>query len=398
MPPVKEEDAAALEELTCLSSNRFGGSILFATDEWFATADNLLSPVDPIWIDDKFTDCGKWMDGWETRRKRSLKGCTHDWCLIQLGLPGRIELIEVDTAYFTGNQAPRVSIQGAVHPTLPPSSSSSPLQKTLGTLGTCATQEEIESLSACLKPSEWSDLVPFSPLAPGYPHSRKQVFQVTTPASSPGMTHLRLNLYPDGGIARVRAYGTVTRDWCEDTTLQASPVDLAAATNGGRVIAYSDKHYGAPRNLIGPGRGVNMGDGWETARKPDRPARLSVNAAGLLVLPGSDFVILKLATSGRLTSLEIDTAHFKGNYPESCRVEGLYVADPPTDWTSKEVVWQEVLSRTALSADQQHFFANEDLVSGDRIVNYLRLTIMPDGGISRLRAHGIPCSAIKTTA
>jgi allantoicase len=102
------EDAALqarFAALTDLADGGLGGRPLFATDEWFATADNLLKSGPPRFDPEAFCEQGKVMDGWETRRRR-MPG--HDWCVLRLGLPGYIHGFDADTAFFTGNHTPQV--------------------------------------------------------------------------------------------------------------------------------------------------------------------------------------------------------------------------------------------------------------------------------------------------
>ena len=378
MTTTAAQASCAFTGLTDLASERFGGEILFATDEWFATANNLLKPDEPVFIEGKFTSYGKWMDGWETRRKR-IPG--HDWCIIKLGLPGVIKGIEVDTAFFTGNNAPRFSIQAACFDPETPLNAMQ-LETAVGTMGTCATDNDFKTVEA-FKTQEWTEVVPFHELGHGYPETRHNFFTVDLPNR---WTHIRLNIFPDGGVARLRIYGHVAIDW--SAVSSSSVIDLAAATNGGRAIGCSDSHYGEPRNLIGPGRGINMGDGWETARKAGRPAVLKLGSDGLLQVPGSDWAVLKLGCPGRISKVNIDTLHFKGNYPESCLIEGCSFPDDAEDiLQSKTANWITIVPRTKVTADNHHIFTTEENAS-QQPINYVRLTIYPDGGVSRLRCFG----------
>ncbi|CAK4085092.1 unnamed protein product [Aphanomyces euteiches] len=355
---------------TALTSLSKGGKILFATDEWFAAADNLLSPTPPVFIAEKFTDFGKWMDGWESRRKR-IPG--HDWCIIELGLRGKIVGIDVDTAFFTGNNAPQVSIQAAC---LEPHVGSSLIRPRR--MGTSASDDEFKAVEA-LQSAKWTEILPRSSLGPGYEATRHNYFEVE---SDQVFTHLRLNMFPDGGIARLHVYGIVSVDWSKID----GRVDLVAAANGGTAIYYSDAHYGEPRNLLNPGRGVNMGDGWETARKKTRPSVLTLDPQGLLQVPGSDFVVLKLGHVGIPDEVEVDTAHFKGNFPESCLVEGCLWHGSDDLKVLEHGEWTPLFPRTKLTADAIHRFQP---TIPQRPINYIRLTIFPDGGISRFRLFGV---------
>ncbi|MGH9423039.1 MAG: 2-oxo-4-hydroxy-4-carboxy-5-ureidoimidazoline decarboxylase, partial [Thermoanaerobaculia bacterium] len=108
----------------------------------------------------------------------------------------------------------------------------------------------------------------------------------------------------------------------------------------------------------------NMSDGWETKRRRG---------------PGHDWVIVQLASEGLLRRIEIDTNHFKGNYPDTCSIDGTRA------FASDE--WFEVLPRTKLQAHTRHLFIDELAHNGP--VTHLRLNVFPDGGVSRLRVYGV---------
>ncbi|CEG40233.1 allantoicase [Plasmopara halstedii] len=376
-----------LETLTNLASATYGSRVLFATDEWFASASRLLLPEPPIFVANKFTSFGKWMDGWESRRKR-IPG--HDWCLLALGLRGLVDIVDIDTAFFTGNYAPRVSIQAA---------NISQRSNTLRTLaakatdkramGVCATAQEFELVEK-LESDKWVEIVPLTRLGAGYAETRHNLRRVHASKRGP-WTHLRVNVFPDGGIARLRVYGEVEMDW--NSILSSNLIDLVSIAHGGRVISYSDAHYGHPRNLIAPGRSKSMADGWETARKASRPAILTANViTGLLEVAGKDWVVFKLGHSGVIHHVEVDTNFFKGNCPESCIVYGSEIrhCDENQLLNDTDVKWEVVLPRVKLLAHKQHFFSIADgtvnlIPTG---VNYVKLEMFPDGGISRLRLLG----------
>ncbi|HMP75113.1 MAG TPA: allantoicase [Kiritimatiellia bacterium] len=315
--------AAAFAGLVDLASERLGGKALAASDDFFAEKENLLKPGRGIFIEDKYTDRGKWMDGWESRRKRTPG---HDWCVIQLGLPGTIRGVDVDTNHFLGNAPSFVSLDAATSPDGP-----------------------------------WTEILPRSPVNPG----AQNLFGV---ASGAVWTHVRLNIYPDGGVARFRVYGDVQ----PAATAAGALADLAALTNGGRAVACSDMFFSSMTNLIMPGRGVNMGDGWETKRRRG---------------PGHDWVILQLARVGAVKKLEIDTAHFKGNFPDTASVDACHAPGQPVDGlTWPNYTWREVLPRQKLRADAVHVFEAELVDIGP--VSHVRLNIYPDGGVSRFRVYG----------
>jgi allantoicase len=230
-------------------------------------------------------------------------------------------------------------------------------------------------------------------LGAGYPETRRNLF--TIPADKRGpWTHLRLNMFPDGGIARLRVYGSVVMDWTRVASTQL--IDLVSVEHGGQVVKFNDAHYGHPKNLMAPGRSKIMADGWETARKKTRPAVLQADpASGLLKVPGKDWVVLKLGHLGEIHQVEVDTNHFKGNFPESCVVYGTHFhgsdEEAARELATEEVTnrWKPVLPRVKLSAHKQHLFSvgsGVTLVPGG--VNYVRLEMFPDGGISRLRLLG----------
>ena len=307
-----------------LEQPRFGTRVNYATDEFFAAKERIIDSAPPVFIDDKYDDHGKWMDGWESRRKR-IEG--HDFCVIRLGVPGVIRGFDIDTSFFTGNFPPEASIEA------------------------CVSDVDV--------PEEgWVEILGRTALS-GDSHHYLDVDDDRV------WTNVRLHIYPDGGIARLRIYGEVRADFAD----VEGYVDLAAVENGGRAIACSDEHYGSMHNLNVPGRGVNMGDGWETARRRG---------------PGNDWVIVALAQPGVIERAEVDTAHFKGNYPDRVSLDaGRF--DDDSQAVPDSANWQALLPETKLKMDQQHYF--EDLADiGD--VSHVRMSIYPDGGVSRLRLFG----------
>jgi allantoicase len=182
-------------------------------------------------------------------------------------------------------------------------------------------------------------------------------------------THLRLNIFPDGGVARLRVHGDVTVDWTRVGTGNRA-VDLAALVHGGLVLAASDVHYGATDNMLMPGRAKHMGDGWETKRRRG---------------PGHDWAIVRLGAPGILAKVEIDTSHFKGNFPDTASIEGTFAPDASLE-TLSSAAWREVLPQTKLKAHHRHYFSKELRYRGP--LSHVRLNIFPDGGVSRFRVHG----------
>jgi allantoicase len=325
-------------ELIDLAAPRVGGAVLMANDEFFAPKENLLLEREPMFIDGKYTKRGKWMDGWETRRRRTPG---HDWCIVRLGLAGVVKGFIVDTRHFRGNYPESCSIEACA-------------------LAGAPDPQQIESAA-------WFELLSRSQLE-GDTHN---AFAVT---STQRVTHLRFNIYPDGGVARLRVHGEVAPDW-QRLIARGGQIDLAAVENGGRVVAASDMFFGHRHNLIMPGRGVSMADGWETKRRRG---------------PGNDWVVVRLGRPGTIERIEVDTIHFKGNAPSSCMLEGCNA--PGADDVAPDNGWRQVLARTVLQPDTLHVF--EDLGEGEHarqregIFTHARLNIYPDGGVSRLRLFG----------
>jgi allantoicase len=326
-------------ELIDLASERVGGAVLVANDDFFAPKENLLKASAPIFIPDKYTDRGKWMDGWESRRRRTPG---FDWCIVRLGLPGIIRGIVVDTSFFRGNYPEHCSLEGATFTAL-------------------ASEEELTNEAV-----QWVPLLPKMPLT----GDSQNPFPIDY---GERITHLRFKIYPDGGVARLRVYGEVVPDW-EQLKRAGDQVDLAAAENGALVLSCSDMFFGHRHNLIMPGRAVNMSDGWETKRRRG---------------PGHDWAIIKLGKPGEIKRVEVDTSHFKGNFPESCSLEACNLPNATIDaLTELSAPWASVLPRTKLQAHTRHFFDKELLDTG--VASHLRFSIFPDGGVSRLRVHGTP--------
>ncbi|KLV10387.1 allantoicase [Photobacterium ganghwense] len=314
-----------------LADEKLGAEALFATDDFFADKSRLLRREAPEWKEGVFDDNGKWMDGWETRRKRS-EG--YDYCVVKLALSGVIAGVDIDTSFFTGNFPPSASLDACYSPDGTPDDS-----------------------------TEWDEIVPSLSLQ-GNSHHLQAI------SSEKTYTHVRLNIYPDGGVARLRVYGQPAVDW--DRIDPQQQVDLAAVENGGRAVACSDEHYGKTSNILGPGRGENMGDGWETARRRT---------------PGNDWVLVALGHAGTIDRIVVDTAHFKGNYPDSCSIQAAYVKGGTDEQVATQsLFWRELLPSQKLSAHEIHEFSNE--INDIGPVTHVRLNIFPDGGISRLRLFG----------
>ncbi|XP_034944182.1 allantoicase-like isoform X2 [Chelonus insularis] len=309
---MSEKSKWNFSELNELASEKNGGKVIFATDEWFAAADNLLKDDEPVWKEGIYTNYGKWMDGWETRRKRC---AGHDWAIIALNSPSIIKGFCVDTAYFTGNYAPRVSIQAAQ--LYENELKLFPVRSASFKAGVAASKDNLTQIES-LRTDEWTTILPMSKLEAGYESTRRNYFPAFN--SHQSWTHLRLNLYPDGGIARLRVYGRIVPP-LRIPKFISELVDLIARENGGVCEKYSNAHYGHPRNLIKNENGVGMFDGWETARRLDRPAIIQVDNSGILQIPGEEWAIFKLGYVGLIEKIIIDTFHFKGNFPDNVKIE-----------------------------------------------------------------------------
>jgi allantoicase len=324
-------------ELVDLASEKLGGAVLVANDEFFAPKEDLLKATTPVFLEGEYTERGKWMDGWETRRRRTPG---HDWCIIRLGLPGIIRGIVVDTSYFRGNYPEHCSFEACA-------------------IEGQATPDDLTNHSI-----QWIPIMPQLPLA----GDTQNPFPIQ---NDERFTHLRFMIYPDGGVARLRVYGEVLPDWTRLKRL-GGDIDLAAVENGGLVVACSDMFFGHRHNLIMPGRAVNMSDGWETKRRRG---------------PGHDWVIIRLGAPGRVHCVEVDTSYFKGNFPESCSLEACNAGDSSVErLTDLTVRWNSILPRTKLQAHTRHLF-EEELLDSDT-ASHLRFNIFPDGGVSRLRVYG----------
>ncbi|MGB2682251.1 MAG: allantoicase [Candidatus Competibacter sp.] len=313
-----------------LAQPRLGAVVLSASDEFFASKERLLNPEPPLFVPGKFDEHGKWMDGWETRRRR---GPGHDWCIIRLGLSGTVAGVDIDTSHFTGNYPPAASLDGYRGDRDP----------------------EADAV--------WTSLLPATPLQ-GNRHHYLAI------DDSRIWSHLRLNIYPDGGIARLRVHGQPHCDWTRRD--RSGLYDLLALEHGGRALAWNDQHFGAAANLLLPGRGLTMGDGWETRRRRE---------------PGHDWALLALGHPGVIRRIEVDTAHFKGNFPDRCALQAAFAPDvPEAALVAQSQFWPTLLPEQPLRADAIQIFESEIQQLGP--ISHIRFNILPDGGVSRLRLFG----------
>lgn len=314
-----------------LADGRLGAQALLASDDFFADKSRMLDPDAPRFIADKYDDNGKWMDGWESRRKR---GPGHDWCIVRLARPGVVVGVDLDTTHFTGNFPPAASLEGC-------------------------ERNDADAASG----SAWFPLL----LAVNLEGNRHHYVPIATARRC---THVRVNLFPDGGLARLRLYGIPELD--SNAADSEGLIDLVAALNGGTVVAANNEHFGRASNLLRPGRGINMGDGWETRRRRE---------------PGNDWCVLALAKTGTISSVEVDTCHFKGNFPDRCSIQAaLVVGGTQESLVTQSMFWPTLLPEQPLSMDHEHFFRSEILTHGP--ISHVRFNIHPDGGVSRLRLRG----------
>ena len=312
-----------------LAQPRLGTKVLFRTDDFFASANRIISPTKPIFKEGVFDKHGKWMDGWESRRKR-IKG--HDYIILKLGRPGNIKKIDVDTSYFNGNQPAMVSIEGA-------NSNSNKINKL-----------------------KWQALLLRKKIKANSHHyftiSSKKIF-----------THIKFNIFPDGGVARLKLYGSISKS----NKLKDKRINLASLLDGASVIACNNEHFGKAENILAPGKAKNMGDGWETRRRRNK---------------GFDWLILNSLNGKEIDKIEISTHHFKGNFPSYCSLQAVYlpILKNSNQIVNSSVRWKYLLKDAKLSANKTHVFKNV-LMKKDKI-NFIKINIFPDGGISRFRIFG----------
>ena len=313
-----------------LAEPRLGSKVIFKTDDFFASANRIIDPNPPIFKEGVFDKNGKWMDGWETRRRR-IKG--FDYLIVKLGKPGKIFYVDIDTTHFSGNQPSYASLEA------------------------CFTNKSLDSKS------KWIKILKKKKLGPNKNHNfkikNKSVF-----------THIKLNIYPDGGVARLRIYGELE---IKKINFGKKLINLTSILNGASIVGCNNEHFGRAENVLAPGIGKNMGDGWETRRSRGK---------------NYDWLILKCATAGKINKIQIDTHHFKGNYPDKCSVQAAYLnnRDSSKSIVKKSKNWKLLLNKVKLHAHRKHNFNNK--LMKNKKINYIRVNIYPDGGISRIRVLG----------
>jgi len=327
---MKKKKYIFLNGLIDLAQSRLGTRVVYKTDEFFADSKRIINPWPPVFKEGVFDQHGKWMDGWETKRKRT-KG--HDYLILKLGKPGKVSKVDIDTSYFNGNQPSKVSLEA------------------------CFSKKKLPN-----KNSNWISILNKKTTKPNSHH----YFSIKNKST---FTHIKLNIYPDGGIARLRVYGSmeVKKKFGKKKT------NLTSILNGAVPIACNNEHFGRAENILAPGSGKNMGDGWETRRSRGK---------------NFDWLILKCASPGTISNIQIDTHHFKGNYPDKCSIQASYIKDKikSTAIITKSKKWGLLLNKVKLYAHKKHNFQN-DLMKNKKI-NYIKINIFPDGGISRIRVFG----------
>lgn len=314
-----------------LASPRLNSDVIYATDDFFADKNRLIKVTDPIFIPDKYDNNGKWMDGWESKRRRTPG---NDYCIIRLGTKGIIKGVDIDTSFFTGNHPPKGSIEAAF------------------------LEQEPD------KNTTWTEILTTTDLSA----NNHNYFEIS---NDKPFNYIRLNIFPDGGVARLRVYGMPVGVW------EPNPADglheLSAIINGGNIVGFNDAHYGDPWVILAPGRGENMGDGWETRRRR---------------VPGNDWIVISLGSPGIVKRVEVDTAHFKGNYPDSCSVQGALIKEEGAlEMLTDKCDWQELMGQQKLEMDKIHTFGSS-VIKNIGAISHVRLNIYPDGGVSRFRLFG----------
>ncbi|KAK7202461.1 hypothetical protein BZA70DRAFT_285841 [Myxozyma melibiosi] len=310
--------------------SKLGGKVISFSDEFFAEASNLLAPKAPIRDKTRYTYQGAWYDGWETRRHNPEPA---DWVVIKVGVDSaRLIGCEIDTAFFNGNQAPAISVEG-----------------------TFLADDAVPD-----KDTKWTTVIEKTECLP----SQRHFFVRKAGLTTENYNYVRLNMYPDGGIARFRLYGTPVPVFPEALS---TVLDLASVSHGGVAIKCSDEHFGTTDNLLLPGRGIDMSDGWETTRSR---------------VPGyEDWVVVRLGARGVIDKVVVDTAFFRGNFPDRIRVEAIDAADDTAALAAAKDNWTVVVPEQKAKPDFEH----ECAVEGETAYTHVKLSMIPDGGCKRLR-------------
>ena len=313
-----------------LAQPRLGSKVIFKTDDFFASANRIIDPSSPIFKEGLFNKNGKWMDGWESRRKRTPG---HDYLIIKLGKPGSISKVNVDTSHFNGNQPSMISIDAC------------------------------NSKSNNIKSFKWKNLV-------SKKKTKANSHHIFKTSSKSVFTHIKLNIFPDGGVARLRLYGSISK---ENNNFGKKTINLASLLDGASVVACNNEHFGKAENILAPGKAKNMGDGWETRRRRDK---------------GFDWLILNSIDGEMIDKIEISTHHFKGNFPSHCSLQAAFISGKKSfsSIVKSSNKWKFLMNKVNLSKNKTHKFKNK-LMKNNKI-NFIKINIFPDGGISRFKIFG----------
>ena len=326
------------DSLINVASSDNGTKVIYCSDEFFADSSRMLLSSEPVWIEDKYVDTGKWMDGWESRRRRDGKD---DFCFIRLGKKASIKSFNIDTTHFTGNFAPGISIQGCSVP------------------GGTTDDLVVDSTAV----SEWFDLL-------GKKEIKGDSHNIFECAESQPLTHLRITLHPDGGIARLRAYGEF---WEEERDSNFDGINVLSKESGARAIYANDEHFGCLSNILEKHEPLSMADGWETRRRRE---------------PGNDWGVLALSKPAQVEKIIVDTKFFKGNFPHTLSLSTAYIVnEEDSSIIESSQSWTKLLERQKLGMNQIHTFDKKDIIHNETFT-HVRIDIYPDGGIARLKFIG----------
>ncbi len=303
-------------DLVDLASDRLGGVAVAANDEFFAPKERLVMLDAPVWREGEYTDRGKWMDGWETRRRRDvLPGepgfdQAHDWCIVHLGARGIVRGVDVETTHFKGNFPESCALDVCVMPG-PKTSTVDDLERAV-LAGALVPRQSLRGRFA-------------------QPVRRRRRRMPRT---------CGCDIFPDGGVARLRVYGDVVPDW---DALRRTRRDRSGRRPSRRPRGRLQRHV------------------FRIAQQPDHAGRCAEHGRRL----GDEAAAhararldrsIRLGAPGTIVRVEVDTRHFKGNAPAACSLEAC-ARPPPTTWDDAAASdWRELLPRTSLDADRRHTF------------------------------------------
>lgn len=319
-----------------VASCELGTKIIYTTDEFFASAERMLAETEAV-FKDEYDDNGHWMDGWETRRRRD---GGNDHCIIKLGSLSKINSFLVDTSYFRGNYPLAVSIKGC-----------------------CVKNKDDKTFLEEIDSIKWIELLAQSDLQGHTKHDFSSLSQTE-------LTHLRVDIYPDGGIARFKAFGEI----CFDEKLyEQENINVASMRNGARAVYTNNEFFGPLRNILKDTDAVNMGDGWETRRRRE---------------PGFDWGIIELAKPAVIDNIMIDTNFFKGNFADKFSISAAYLEETTdSSVVTQSMFWEELIAPQKLSMHNKHYF-DKSFLNHQKPITHIRINIFPDGGVSRLKLFG----------